>query len=67
MSFNNLKPNQRITFRIPNGLRLTKNGQVEQEYKTVSAKVNPLLIFETHVVANYGPCGQVVDSENFVK
>lgn len=66
MAFNNLKPNQRITFRIPNGLAI-KNGKVVQEYKRVSAKVNPMLIFETHVVANYGHFGQVVDSQNFIK
>lgn len=35
--------------------------------KTVTAKVNPLLIFETHVVCNYGHFGTVVNDSNFVR
>ena len=64
--YRNLKPNQKISFKISNGLRLNKRGQIVQDYKIVSAKVNPLLIFEDHVVANYGHCGTVVDDSNFV-
>lgn len=67
MNYRNLKPNQKIRFKIPNGQRLDfKTGQIIQEYKTVSAKVNPLLIFEDHIVANYGVFGTVVDDSNFV-
>lgn len=35
----------------------------DREYK---AKVNPLLIFENHVMVNYGLCGTYVDSNNYV-
>lgn len=31
------------------------------------AKVNPLLIFPTHVVVNYGTNGTVVNESNFVR
>lgn len=36
------------------------------EYKITTAKVNPLLIFDSHVVVG-GGCGQVVNMDNYIK
>jgi hypothetical protein len=53
MSFQNLRGGDRIRFLIPNGKRIV-NGRVEQEYKAVVAKVQPMLVFDDHVIANLG-------------
>lgn len=66
-TFRDLKANQLIKCRIPNGQRLDfKTGRIIQEYKVIRARVNPMLMFETHVVVNHGPFGQVVNEENIV-
>jgi hypothetical protein len=65
-SFHDIKPGQRIRFTVHEGLRLDR-GRLVPVVKTVTRKVNPLLIFETHVVCNYGHFGTVVDESNFVR
>jgi hypothetical protein len=52
MSFQNIRPGDRIRFSV--------RGQ------TVTAMVNPLLIFPTHVVVNHGNNGTVVSDTNFL-
>lgn len=52
-SFQGIKPGDKVTFRDRSGREHT-------------AKVNPLLIFATHVVVNYGNFGEIVDRANYV-
>lgn len=69
-NFENICAGDIVKFRVPNGFRRVgySRGKARtiRDYKVVQAKVNPLLIFEDHVVANYGSCGTVVDKENFI-
>jgi len=62
MTFKDIKAGDKITFNSYAG-----RGLKGPEYKRKTAKVNPLLIFENHVVVNYGTFGQVVDQGNFIK
>ena len=50
MTFANLKPNQRVRFRTPQG-------------QVFTARVNPLLMFATHVVAQTSRGRPVVINE----
>lgn len=68
MSFQNLKGGDKVRFWRPAGLGI-KNGKAVQEYAKCTAKVQPLLVFATHVVVNLG--GKygtpfVVDASNFI-
>lgn len=68
MSFENLRGGDRIRFRMPGGLGI-KAGRTFREYSERTAKVQPMLVFETHVVVNLG--GRhgtpfVVDAENYI-
>lgn len=68
MSFQGLKGGDRIRFLRPNGLKVM-GGKATQEYRATTAKVQPMLVFEDHVVVNMG--GQygtpyVVDSGNYL-
>lgn len=66
MSFKGITAGSRVTFMQNNGLRINwHNGRTMPDRKKVTAKVNPLLIFETHVVVG-GGMGQVVNEENYV-
>jgi hypothetical protein len=58
MAFQNIKAGDRVRFaiRAPTGPILSH----------ITAKVNPLLIFDHHVVVNHGNNGTVVDSRNFL-
>lgn len=71
MSFKNLVGNQRVYFRQYAGLKFdSKTGKTSPEYKEASGKVNPLLVFNTHVVVNIGGkhgTPQVVDDKNFIR
>jgi len=63
--FKNLVGGQRVYFRQYAGL-----GRNGAEYREASGKVNPLLIFETHVVVSIGGrygTPQVVNDENFIR
>ena len=67
-AYRNIKRGDRIRFKTQEGLQLDrKTGRLMPVIKTVTAKVNPLLIFETHVVCNYGHFGTVVNDSNFVR
>ena len=62
MTFNNLRPGQRITFFIPNGI-----GRGGVEWKRKSGKI--VLVFSTHVVVNGGGrfgTPYVVNEKNFI-
>lgn len=61
MSFKGITPESRVTFRKYAGRGL--NGP---EFRTVTAKVNRLLIFPSHVVVG-GSCGTVVDDSNYIR
>ena len=64
MSYKGIKPGDRVKFKQYAGL-----GLHGPEYKDAVAKVNPLLIFDEHVVVNVGGKHgrpQVVDGSNFV-
>lgn len=52
-SFHDINPGDRVTFRLRDG-------------RIAAANVNPLLIFDTHVVVNRGTCGTVVDPVNYI-
>lgn len=65
-AYRNLRPNQLIRFYVDNGMRLEK-GKLVKIRRAVRSRVNPLLIFETHVVAKYGHFGTVVNDENFIQ
>ncbi len=67
MSFKNIQAGDRITFFCPNGITIQHGVGSVQQYSKKTAKVNPLLIFEDHVVVNWGNNGAVVDEENFIK
>lgn len=68
MSFMNLKGGDRIRFLMPNGKSI-RDGKVVQDYKARTARVQPLLVFEDHVIVNlggkYGTPGYV-DSTNYL-
>jgi len=57
-----IRANDRVTILAPNGIGL--NGR---EYKERTGRVNPLLIFPTHVVLNIGTFGMVADNRNIVR
>ena len=61
MSYKGIKPGDRVKFKQYAGM-----GLKGPEYKEAVAKVNPLLIFDEHVVVNYGNNGQVVNAKNFI-
>lgn len=64
MSYKGIKPGDKIKFKQYAGL-----GLKGPEYRDAVAKVNPLLIFDEHVVVNVGGkhgTPQVVDGSNFV-
>lgn len=44
----------------------TRYACTTKEYQVRTAKVNPLLVFEDHVVVNRGNNGTVVDRSNFI-
>ena len=63
MKYENIRPQDRITFLIPNGI-----GRNGQEYTTKTGRV--VMVFPTHVVVNGGGrygTPYVVTQENFVK
>ena len=63
MTFANLKPQDLVTFLIPNGI-----GRYGVEWKKKSGRV--VMTFESHVVVNGGGrygTPHVVDDGNFVK
>lgn len=64
-TFKGIIAGDRVKFRVCNG-RSIKNGKVVQDYAVRTAKVNPLLLFEDHVVVYHGTFGQVVDSDNYL-
>jgi hypothetical protein len=69
MGFQGLKGGDRIQFWIPSGLRRLPTGQVAQDFVKRTAKVQPLLVFPTHVVVNLGgKHGKpyTVDESNFI-
>lgn len=66
-AYRNLKPNQIVRFYVSNGTRLTKSGKIVVDRKAVRSRVNPLLIFEDHVVVKHGTFGTVVDDSNFIQ
>ena len=62
MTFNNLRPGQKVTFLIPNGC-----GRDGVEWKRKSGKI--VMAFPTHVVVNGGGrygTPYVVNERNFV-
>lgn len=61
-TFKGIKAGDRVTCLVYNGM-----GRGGPEYKEKTAKVNPLLIFETHVVVNIGTFGQVVNDGNYIR
>ena len=68
MSFQGLKGGDRIRFWMPNGMGI-RGGRTVREWKQRAAKVQPMLVFQDHVVVNLG--GQhgtpyVVDSSNYL-
>jgi hypothetical protein len=65
MNFKGIQPGAKVTFQRYNGLQLV-HGAVVSTWKKTTAKVNPILIFSTHVVVNHGNNGQVVDENNYI-
>ncbi len=59
--FMGIEAGDRVTFRMYAG-----RGLKGPEYKPKTAMVNPLLIFEDHVVVNHGAMGQVVNTTNYI-
>lgn len=66
MIYRNLAPGAFVRFRVPAGKDI-RNGQVVQAYRTLVGRVNPLLRFDTHVVAAIGNKPYVVNDDNFVE
>ena len=64
-TFESLRGGDTIKFRVRNGMT-TKNGKARCEWSVRTAKVNPLLCFEDHVVVNHTSTGTVVDRTNFI-
>lgn len=63
MAFQGIKAGDVVEFQRYFGLSLSKGRDVS----VYQAKVNPLLIFEDHVVVNYGNNGSVVNASNFIR
>lgn len=64
MSYRNLKGGDRVRFLQPAGI-----GLKGQEWKERTATVQPLLVFEDHVVVNLGGkygTPAVVDDSNYI-
>lgn len=61
-TFKGIKAGDRVAFWVKIGLPL--GGKPEM--RRCNGKVNPLLIFEDHVVVNHGSCGTVVDESNLI-
>lgn len=62
MSFKNIRTGDRVVFLAYNGM-----GPNGPEFKEVNGRVNPLLIFEDHVVVNHGNNGHVVNADNYIR
>jgi hypothetical protein len=64
-TFHNLRGGDVVRFLVPGGCSLI-GGRIIRDWSEKTARVNPMLCFEHHVVASYGPHGTVVDSANLV-
>lgn len=61
MTYKNLSPGDRVTFKAYNGL-----GRNGPEYVNKTAKVLRYLTFPSHVVVACGPNGTVVNDSNYI-
>jgi len=64
-TFESLRGGDLISFRVRSGTT-SRRGKIVAEWATRRARVNPLLCFADHVVANYTSSGTVVDRHNFI-
>jgi hypothetical protein len=68
MAFQNLRGGDRVRFRMRAGMKIVGTSVVP-DYVTRVARVQPMLVFEDHVVVNLGGrygTPAVVDASNFL-